>query len=278
MNTYFNIRYELDREEVHRAIERRLPNPESDYICVADGVILNMVNRDLDYLKVVNGGLFSICDSSYVPIYLKLIYGEQYDQYCGAQIFEDIVRQNRYRMIFLGAKQRTLNGLRDRLRELNPATVDMKFVELPFEEVENFDYPAIARMIEEDGAEIIWVALGAPKQEIFMSRLKPYLHHGVMIAVGAAFKYFSGVALKRAPKWMVKCHLEFLYRLIMEPRKQAARCYHIVRTLPGLLVGEWRRKISSRRKERARQCECHIVSNINVAQTQEITESAPQRI
>lgn len=42
---------------------------------MADGVILNIANRDPEYLKVVNGGMFSICDSSYVPLYIKWIYG-----------------------------------------------------------------------------------------------------------------------------------------------------------------------------------------------------------
>ena len=254
MNIYFNIRYEMDRDEVHKAIERRLPHPESDYICVADGVIVNMANRNLDYLKVVNGGLFSICDSSYVPIYLRLIYGLQYDQYCGAQIFRDIVSDQRYRMIFLGARQEVLDGLRKHIGQWNPDVKDMKFVELPFRKVEDFDYPAIARIIEEDGAEIIWVALGAPKQEIFMSRLKPYLHHGVMIAVGAAFKYYSGVDMGRAPQWMINCHLEWLYRLIKEPPKQFRRCFHIVRTLPRLLFHEWRRKREWRRKHESLTC------------------------
>ena len=45
MNTYFNINYEFDRGQVHQAIARRLAEPGSDYICVADGVILNTVNR-----------------------------------------------------------------------------------------------------------------------------------------------------------------------------------------------------------------------------------------
>ena len=95
-------------------------------------------------------------------------------------------------------------------------------------------------MIEADHADIVWVALGAPKQEYFMHRLKPHLNHGVMIAVGAAFKFFSGVTAKRAPQWMVDSHLEFIYRLTQEPKKQFNRCYHIVKTLPGLLYSEWR--------------------------------------
>ena len=117
----------------------------------------------------------------------------------------------------------------------------MKFIELPFRKVEDFDYPEIARTIEEDGADIVWVALGAPKQEIFMSLLKPHLKRGVMIAVGAAFKFYSGTDVQRAPEWMVKHHLEFVHRIYKEPKKQLKRCWGIVSTLPGLLWGEWRR-------------------------------------
>ena len=75
-----------------------------------------------------------------------------------------------------------------------------------------------------------------------MSRLKPYLKRGVMIAVGAAFKFYSGMDVKRAPKWMVKMHLEFVHRLLSEPKKQLKRCGWIVYTLPKILYEEWRRK------------------------------------
>lgn len=94
----------------------------------------------------------------------------------------------------------------------------MQFIELPYKAVEDFDYEGIAKEIEADGADIIWIALGAPKQEIFMSRLKPFLKHGVMIAVGAAFKFYSGTDEKRAPKWMLKSHMEFVYRIFCDPK------------------------------------------------------------
>ena len=118
----------------------------------------------------------------------------------------------------------------------------MPFKELPFCKITEFDYSGIARMIEEDGTDIIQVALGAPKQEYFMSMLKPYLNHGVMIAVGAAIKFFSGIGETWAPDWMVRYHLEFVYRIGKDPGKQLRRCYHIVRTLPGLLYHEWKIK------------------------------------
>lgn len=242
MQTYFNINYEFDRERVHEAIAERLPEEGSDYICVADGVILNIANRLPEYLEVVNGGMFAICDSSYVPLYIKMIHGLKVGQYCGSEIFKDIISSRKYRMIFLGTQQNILDSLQQNLKNFNPDVTDMKFVELPFRTYKEFDYEEIARMIEEDGADIVWVALGAPKQEFFMSMLKPHLRHGVMIAVGAAFKFYSSESVKRAPQWMVRHHLEFVHRICMEPKKQMFRCYHIVRTLPGLLFEEWRKK------------------------------------
>ena len=203
-------------------------------------MILNIANRTPEYLKVIRDGMFAICDSSYVPLYIKWLYGKKFSQYSGSEIFEDIIRSRRYRMIFLGTQQSILDGLKKTLTGWNPEVEHMSFHELPFCNVDEFDYTAIARMIEADHADIVWVALGAPKQEYFMHRLKPHLSHGVMIAVGAAFKFFSGVTAKRAPQWMVDSHLEFIYRLTQEPKKQFNRCYHIVKTLPGLLYSEWR--------------------------------------
>lgn len=242
MQTYFKIRYEFNRDAVSNAIDRRLKEPGADYICVADGVILNTANRNEEYLRVVNGGMFSICDSSFVPLYLKWIYGTTYQQYCGSQIFQDLIASRKYRMIFLGTQQPILDGLKLQLKQLNPDVKQMQFIELPFRDVKDFDYPAIAKLIEEDGADIVWVALGAPKQEYFMANLQPHLSHGVMIAVGAAFKFFSGTETNRAPEWMVRNHLEFVHRIFKEPKKQIRRCYDIIRTLPGLLYQESRRK------------------------------------
>jgi len=239
---YFNIRYEFDKNLIGRFIDKQVDEKSPTYICVADGVILNIANRNSAYLKVVNGSAFSICDSSYVPVYLKWIYGIKREQYCGSQIFMDLIQKKKYRMFFMGTSTKTLTALKSNLVKVDARIADMTFYELPFCDVEEFDYKQIAERVNADGADIIWVALGAPKQEIFMSKLKPYLNRGVMIAVGAAFKFYSGLEEKRAPQWMVKNHLEFVYRIFSEPKKQLKRCWWIVITLPGLLLGEWKRK------------------------------------
>ena len=258
LEKYFNMRYCFDRDEVVERIDQRLQEEGSGYICVADGVVLNIANRDADYRKVTDGAMFSICDSSYVPLYLNWIYGIKREQYCGAMIFRDLVSArgqmhdsqctmhgegSKYRMIFMGTSQNVLDGLKKNLTEnFNPDCAGMQFVELPFRKVEEFDYPEIAKMIEEDGADIVWVALGAPKQDFFMNRLQTHLHHGVMIGVGAAFKFYSGQEEKRAPQWMVRHHMEFIYRIWQDPKKQLSRCWWIVRTLPNMFFEEVKRK------------------------------------
>ena len=188
--------------------------------------------------------MFAICDSSWVPLYLKSIYGVKYEQYCGSEIFKDIVSSRKYRMIFMGTHQTTLDALQQELMTMNPDVANMKFVELPFIDVDGFDYQEIAQMIKEDGAKIIWVALGAPKQERFMNKLLPYLESGVMLGVGAVFKFYSGTDESRCPKWIQKNHLEFVYRIIQDPKKQLKRCFWIVATLPKLYLEEVKRKRS----------------------------------
>lgn len=242
METYFKIRYEFEKGEVFRQISNVLEQNKTGYICVADGNVLTHVQRDESYHTALYNSLFAVCDSGWVPLYLRGLFGIRRPQYCGYQIFQDIVHSCQYRMFFLGGDQKTLDALRDRLISLNPDIAGMTFMELPFSTVEKFDYANIAKQINADRPDIIWVALGAPKQEKFMYYLHPYLDRGIQIAVGAVFHFFSGLEIRRAPRWMVKCKLEFLHRLMVEPQKQFSRCRGIVSTLPQIYGNDRKRK------------------------------------
>lgn len=238
MEKYFNIRYEFDKAVVQECIAQKVTEQGAGYICVADANILQQVHNDLSYRKVVDGSMFSICDSSWVPVFVNRIYGIKHEHYCGSMIFKDVIEMKKYRQFFMGTSTEVLTALKANISQIDPAIKDMTFYELPFCNVEDFDYPAIAEMVNRDNPDIIWVALGAPKQEIFMSKLQPYLHRGVQIAVGAAFKFYSGLEEKRAPEWMRRMHLEFVYRIYAEPKKQWARCKQIICTLPRIFREE----------------------------------------
>ena len=243
LENYFNLRFCFDRKEVVQKIDEQLLKEGSDYITVADGVVLCTINRDPEYMRITNESMFSICDSSFVPLYIKWIYGLEREQYSGSMIFEELVASKKYRMFFLGSREKILAALKQNLTEnYNAACADMTFMSLPFKDVKEFDYPAIANMIEEDKSDIVWVCMGAPKQDIFMNLLKPHLHHGVMLGVGAAFKFYSGFDEKRAPEWMIKHHLEFVYRIFQDPKKQLIRCGWIIYMLPKMFIEELRKK------------------------------------
>lgn len=242
MERYFNIRYEFDPQVVHERIAQQVAEQGAGYICVADANILQQVHNDLSYREVVDGSMFAISDSSWVPVFLRWIYGIDRKPYCGSMIFKDIIEMKRYRHFFMGTSTKTLHALKANLEKMDPAIEGMTFYELPYLDVNDFDYPAIAEIVNRDRPDIIWVALGAPKQEIFMSKLNPYLERGVQIAVGAAFKFYSGLEEKRAPAWMRHSRIEFIYRIYADPKKQWARCKRIVSTLPKILKEEKRRK------------------------------------
>lgn len=77
---------------------------------------------------------------------------------------------------------------------------------------------AIINTINRSQSDILLIALGSPKQEIWFSRIKAYLKIPVSIGVGGTFNFISG-AVSRAPAWMQRMSLEWVYRLIQEPRR-----------------------------------------------------------
>ena len=78
------------------------------------------------------------------------------------------------------------------------------------------DEAAVVRKVNESGADVLFVCLGAPKQEIFMRKNQQALRVKFMAGLGGSLDNFAGV-VRRAPRWMIRVNLEWLYRLIREP-------------------------------------------------------------
>ncbi|MBR4087225.1 MAG: WecB/TagA/CpsF family glycosyltransferase [Clostridia bacterium] len=78
------------------------------------------------------------------------------------------------------------------------------------------DEPAIIEEINALDVDMLFVCLGAPKQELWMAEHKSDLKIGVMLGLGGSLDIFSHT-LKRAPQWMINCRIEWLYRVIKEP-------------------------------------------------------------
>ena len=237
---YFGIRFEFDHDEVDRIIEEHIEKGIPGYVVSLDGNNLTNAYHYPSHKDILNGSIVNNVDGKWIPRIINSIYHTHYDNYCGTDLFIDYVKKAKFRQFFLGSNERVLNGLKNNLSQYDPAIKTMRFEELPFRKVEEFDYKGIAKMINEDKPDIIWVSLGCPKQEQFMSRLLPYLQRGVMFGFGAIFNFYSGLedAPKRAPKWMANLGLEWVYRIFAEPKKQIRRSWSFLKVIPSLYKSE----------------------------------------
>ena len=236
---YFKVRLEFDKVQLDQIIEDAIVNHKVGYVCSVESNNLTVANNDPAFLNVLNNALVNNCDGSVLAKILGWIHHEQLDSYIGADIFIKYVKKCKYRQFFLGNTPEVLVGLKENLTKIDPNIQNMHFETLPFRNVDEFDYQAIADMINEDSPDIIWVSLGAPKQELFMSKLQPFLKRGVMFGFGAIFNFNAGIgSVKRAPMWMLALRLEWLHRALEDPKKNVPRYWNFIKTLPRLIKEE----------------------------------------
>ena len=123
-----------------------------------------------------------------------------------------------YRNFFYGSSQETLENLRRKLQEKFPNLVIAGTYAPEFGEQSAQDRDTSINSINSAGANIVWVGLGSPKQDIWMYENRGKISSPVMIGVGAAFDFISG-GKKQAPLWMQRSGLEWLFMLISEPKR-----------------------------------------------------------
>jgi N-acetylglucosaminyldiphosphoundecaprenol N-acetyl-beta-D-mannosaminyltransferase len=247
MEKFFSIPFEFNKEEVLQKIEDSVKKENTGYVCVVDSNMLafvNSKNNDLG-IKIVGSSLVNICDSSYLPILIKFFHKQKYKNYTGSELFFNLLNSNYYtKYLFLGSTNNILMRLKKRLMKIKDyKDKDFYFMDLPFKNnVMDFDFIQISQKINNISPEIIFLSLGAPKQEEFMYRIRPLLNKSVMIGVGAVFQFYSGIKrYQRSPKIIQNLKLEWFYRYFQEPSKQIKRDLFLIKNLPNILINEKKR-------------------------------------
>ena len=195
------------------------------YICISNVHTTIMSYENDDYCEIQNEAVLALPDGKPLSVICKKRGFPGTDRVTGPDLMGEIFKRSKecgYRHYFYGSKPETLNVLERRLKEEYQLNIVGMYAP-PFREMtEKEDREAIAR-INEAKADFVWVALGAPKQERWMYAHREKIQ-GLMIGIGAGVDYFAG-NIRRAPMWMQKCSLEWLYRLAQEPKRLFKRYF-----------------------------------------------------
>ena len=122
------------------------------------------------------------------------------------------------RHFFYGGAPGVAERLAERLRARFPGLEVAGTHTPPFRPLSEAEDAAVVAKIDESRADIVWIGLGTPKQERWMAAHLGRLEAPVMLGVGAAFDFHAGT-VRRAPAWMQRSGLEWLFRLVSEPRR-----------------------------------------------------------
>jgi N-acetylglucosaminyldiphosphoundecaprenol N-acetyl-beta-D-mannosaminyltransferase len=130
----------------------------------------------------------------------------------------EMSQQKGYRHFFYGGAPGVVDSLTTRLCAQFPDLQVCGSYSPPFRELTELEDLEIIQRIQEAKPDILWVGIGSPRQEIWMSQHLARLSVPILAGVGAAFDFHSGNK-PQAPKWIQRSGLEWLYRFFSEPRR-----------------------------------------------------------
>ena len=201
-------------------LEKNLSEIKGDYICVSNVHTTVTSYEDEKYCEIQNNGLMAIPDGGPLSTVGQKRGYKNMERTTGpslmGEIFE-ISAKKGYRHYFYGSEEETLELLYQKLTSRYPKIQIVGMYSPPFRPLIEAEDTAIVEQINETKPDFVWVGLGAPKQEKWMSEHQGKID-GLMIGVGAGFDYYAE-NIKRAPMWMQKHNLEWVYRLMQDPKR-----------------------------------------------------------
>lgn len=123
-----------------------------------------------------------------------------------------------YRHFFYGGTPEVLELLELKLQARFPRLRSVGHYAPPFRSLTPAEEEEVLAQINASGADIVWCGLGTPRQDFWVAKYRDRLQAPVLLAVGAAFNFHSG-QVRQAPRWMMRTGLEWIFRLVMEPRR-----------------------------------------------------------
>jgi N-acetylglucosaminyldiphosphoundecaprenol N-acetyl-beta-D-mannosaminyltransferase len=196
-------------------------NDACRYVAVTDMHSLMEAQRDAQFKTILNSADLVVPDG--FPLVLlgrrkgfalrRRVYGpELMLRFCAESA------PKAYRHFFFGGAPGVAEELASRFASIFPGLIVAGTFCPPFRQLTSEENESAIAAIERARPDIVWVGLGAPKQERWMFANRDNLHVPLLVGVGAAFDFHTG-RVTQAPFWMREHGLEWLFRLLREPRR-----------------------------------------------------------
>jgi len=212
-----SINMTVAMDVMERWIERREPN----YVTITGvhGVMESQADEDI---RQIHNQAGMVTPDGMPLVWLGRLNGHEHvDRVCGPDLMPLLCEKSTtkgYRHYLYGGNEGVPELLKEKLDEKFPGIEVVGTYSPPFRALSEEEDGEIVNKINSANPDIVWVGLSTPKQERWMAAHIGRLNAPVLIGVGAAFDFHAGLK-KRAPLWMQKSGLEWLYRLLSEPRR-----------------------------------------------------------
>jgi N-acetylglucosaminyldiphosphoundecaprenol N-acetyl-beta-D-mannosaminyltransferase len=211
----------VDMAMALRAIEGWIARREPHYICVTTVHGVMESQRDENLRRIHNAAGLVTPDGMPLVWLSRLMGFRHVERVYGPDLMLAVCERSTakgYRQFFYGGGPGVAEKLAVRLQSRFPGLKLAGTCSPPFRPLTAEEDRAVVERINAAQPDIVWVGISTPKQERWMAEHVGRLSAPVLVGVGAAFDFQAGLK-RQAPRWMQKSGLEWLFRLLMEPRR-----------------------------------------------------------
>jgi N-acetylglucosaminyldiphosphoundecaprenol N-acetyl-beta-D-mannosaminyltransferase len=211
----------LNMEGVKKEIGQYIVRGGCHYVLASNVHTLMMSQTDNDYRKINNESDISLPDGKPLVWAARLLGEARIQRICGRDLMTALCQEslkNGYSHFFYGARENVLELLLEKLRNKHGGLKIAGYYSPPFRPLSKEEDDRVVNMINDSQADLVWIGLGAPKQEKWIAEHLGKIKAPVMLAVGAAFDFHAG-NVRQAPAWIQEAGLEWLFRFWLEPRR-----------------------------------------------------------
>jgi len=210
----------INMENALKVIEGSIAKRRKFQVCVTNAYSLVLMQKDEKFKDITDSADLVVADGKSL-VWISRLYGEPIpERVAGPDLAYELCKTSAkkgYNLFFLGSSPTISRKMVERLKKMFPSLQIVGAYSPPFKKQllkrQNEKMIALINKVKPD---VLFVGLGAPKQEKWIWKHKDELQVLVSIGVGAAFDFIAGT-VKRAPRWMQKCGLEWFFRLCQEP-------------------------------------------------------------